>query len=96
MAGTAVTAQPHLSLQWGPPDRRWERRGSDKGLKDPSEGRLSKRLLQWEPPEVAFQALKNLTIPRKAVKKPCPQVQMLARAQNQLPELGLGTYNGSH
>lgn len=45
---------------------------------------------------MAFQALKNLTIPRKAAKEPCPQVQMLARAQNQLPELGLGTYNGSH
>lgn len=57
---------------------------------------MSKWLLRWEPPEVAFQTLKNLTIPRKAAKELCPQVEMLARVQNQLPELGLGTYNGSH
>ena len=57
---------------------------------------MSKWLLRWEPPEVAFQTLKNLTIPKKAAKEQCPQVEMLARAQNQLPELGLGTYNESH
>lgn len=57
---------------------------------------MSKWLLRWKPPEVAFQTPKSLTIPRKAAKEPCPQVQILARAQNQVLELRLGTYNGSH